>query len=187
MASLLSNFFTSLPLVLGYFLPAFMIAWTRIFYWRQMFHIRNLNPKSFWSQSHTRTTGVLSRFYVPLRSLSWSQVLYWKWHSTYMGSPLITPTPLSCLAITAKGTRRYMDSWACQAVLLYCSPKWLLQLIFVIHLFNLFSIQCWNLFSILVLPSVLRLIFSSSWVSFFSERPFLSDISRNEWHMSIGC
>lgn len=52
------------------FLPAFMMAWTRIFCWRQMFHIRNLNLKSFWSQSHTPITGVLSRFYVLLGTLT---------------------------------------------------------------------------------------------------------------------
>lgn len=123
-----------------------MIAWARIFCWRQMFHIRNLNPKSFWSQSHTRTTGALSRFYVLLRSLSQSQVLYWKWHSTIWDHLWSLPHLWAAWSVTAKGTRMQMDSWACQTAQLYCSPKWLLQLIFVIHLFNLSSIQCWNIF-----------------------------------------
>lgn len=39
-------------------LPAFMMALARIFYWKQMFHIRNLTP-SFWRQSYTPTAGVL--------------------------------------------------------------------------------------------------------------------------------
>lgn len=96
MLSLLSIFSTSLPLVLRDF---YQPLW-----WHEPGY--SAEDKCFileiWTSSHFEAKAILllQVFFLGFMSfwgLSQSQVLYWKWHSTKMRSPLIAPAPLSSL------------------------------------------------------------------------------------------